>query len=338
MQMRTRVWVCRFTWFRVASRAILEHMKPEHKAYVLSVLPFVGPGVLVAAALGYIQYQQSEKLSALTEELQILRAENASSTAAVQANLDILTNALGDVATKNVTLAEALDSERERVEELRSSVGNVEKNVGRVSGSVETLEKLTKTDPELLQKYSKVYFLNEHYIPADLTLIDEQYDFKNGRQVSVHSDVAPFLDKLLEAAWDDGVELWVLSGYRGFDEQSALKAQYTVTYGAGSANTFSADQGYSEHQLGTTVDFTTEQVGSSLVGFDATEAFTWLQKNAHRYGFILSYPEGNEHYVYEPWHWRFVGTDLATYLNKNSKHFYDLDQRKIDEYIPTLFD
>jgi hypothetical protein len=52
----------------------------------------------------------------------------------------------------------------------------------------------------------------------------------------------------------------------------------------------------------------------------------------------MSYPKGNEYYVYEPWHWRFVGKDLARYLHKRNKHFYDLEQRKIDEYIPTLFD
>jgi D-alanyl-D-alanine carboxypeptidase len=86
-----------------------------------------------------------------------------------------------------------------------------------------------------------------------------------------------------------------------------LKSQYRVTYGAGTANSFSADQGYSEHQLGTTVDFTTPKVGGTLTGFDKTDSYKWLQNNAYKYGFILSYPSSNGYYIFEPWHWRFVG-------------------------------
>ncbi len=52
----------------------------------------------------------------------------------------------------------------------------------------------------------------------------------------------------------------------------------------------------------------------------------------------MSYPENNDYYEYEPWHWRFVGEDLARYLRNKNKYFYDLEQRKIDEYIPVLFD
>ncbi len=60
--------------------------------------------------------------------------------------------------------------------------------------------------------------------------------------------------------------------------------------------------------------------------------------NAHRYGFILSYPEGNEFYIFEPWHWRFVGEDLARDLDRADAHFYDWEQREIDKYLLTIFD
>ena len=110
-----------------------------------------------------------------------------------------------------------------------------------------------------------------------------------------------------------------------------------MTYGSG-ANAFSADQGYSEHQLGTTIDFTTDAIGSSFSGFEDTASFEWLMENAHRYGFILSYPDNNAYYQYEPWHWRFVGVDLARDLHRDEKGFYDLDQREIDTYLIKLFD
>ena len=142
---------------------------------------------------------------------------------------------------------------------------------------------------------------------------------------------------LLEEAKEDEVDLKVVSAFRSFDTQAQLKSSYRVTYGSG-ANAFSADQGYSEHQLGTTVDFTTESVGSTFSGFDRTPAYTWLLENAYRYGFILSYPPDNSYYQYEPWHWRFVGKKLARDLHRENMNFYDLDQREIDEYLGEIFE
>ena len=142
---------------------------------------------------------------------------------------------------------------------------------------------------------------------------------------------------MLKDASRDDIDLRIISAFRSFDEQSILKGQYTTIYGSG-ANTFSADQGYSEHQLGTTVDLSTSQLGNAFTSIDQTEAFKWLEDNAHKYGFILSYPQNNQYYQYEPWHWRFVGRDLARDLNRKNESFYDLDQREIDEYIVEFFD
>ena len=234
-------------------------------------------------------------------------------------------------------LSDMLYAEQQITEELQDDIKKYDRSVDRLSDTVDDLEKLTTTDSELLQKYSKVYFLNEHYMPADLVVIDEKYDLENGKEVTIHADVWDYLEELLEEAEDDDVDLMVLSGFRSYTEQSTLKGMYTATYGVG-ANTFSADQGYSEHQLGTAVDFTTKHMGGDLSSFELTEAYSWLLKNAHKYGFTMSYPEGNEYYEYEPWHWRFVGKDLARDLRKEGKYFYDLEQREIDTYLIEIFD
>jgi D-alanyl-D-alanine carboxypeptidase len=183
-----------------------------------------------------------------------------------------------------------------------------------------------------------VYFLNEHYIPPKLEEIPEEYTYHtDGDPEFIHAQVYPFFKDMLDDALEDGVKLWVISAFRSFDEQRALKGAYTVTYGNG-ANTFSADQGYSEHQLGTTLDFTTENLGGGLTNFETTDAYVWLIENAHKYGFTLSYPKDNAYYVFEPWHWRFVGTELARDLHDDAQFFYDKDQREIDEYLVSLFD
>ena len=156
--------------------------------------------------------------------------------------------------------------------------------------------------------------------------------------MQVITRVLPFLEELIKGAEEDDVELLILSAYRSFDTQAQLKGQYVQTFGNSAANRFSADQGYSEHQLGSTVDFTTSEVGSNLSEFESSEAFKWLSDNAYKYGFVLSYPKNNGYYIYEPWHWRFVGKDLARRLRKENKGFYDLDQREIHEYRVDLFE
>lgn len=213
-----------------------------------------------------------------------------------------------------------------------------EEQIRDISGTVGRLDKLARTDEELLQKYSKVYFLNEHYTPEQLAILPEEYTYTTDKEFEIHEKVLPYLTRLMDEAQRDGVDLSVISSYRSYENQTDLKSHYTVVYGAGTANQFSADQGYSEHQLGTTVDFTTESINGSLEGFEETDGYTWLKENAHTFGFTLSYPEDNGYYIFEPWHWRYVGQDLATKLYKENLHFYDLTQREIDEYLVSIFD
>lgn len=256
------------------------------------------------------------------------------------------TSAALAVATSTIlTLEEALAKTSDNLAETEDDLdreerrnGDFENQIEKLAGTVGDLDKLSKTDEELLQKYSKVYFLNEHYQPEKLKDIDTAWKYSEGKDQRLHSQVMPFFEDMIEDAKKDGVELWVVSSFRSFDTQAQLKAGYNVTYGSG-ANAFSADQGYSEHQLGTTIDFTTSDMGGGLTNaFETTAAYTWLDENAHKYGFTLSYPKGNAYYVYEPWHWRFVGTDLASDLKKAKSHFYDWDQRKIDVYLLNIFD
>ena len=143
---------------------------------------------------------------------------------------------------------------------------------------------------------------------------------------------------MIDAGNASGVNILALSAYRSFGTQAALKNAYKVTYGKGTANQFSADQGYSELQLGTAIDFSTLKTKGALDGFEKTPEYIWLTNNAYKYGFVLSYPKGNKYYEYEPWHWRFVGIALATKLHNDNMYFYDMDQRVIDTYLANIFD
>lgn len=280
------------------------------------VVPVAVVLLLVLGAGGYVAYAKwsdfKEEVAALTAELQVKDEQIAA------------------LETAKAELEEQLGIEQNKNNEFANQIGEISNTVG-------VLDKLQKTDKEFLAKYSKVYFLNENYVPKDLVLIDKDFWANKEKPMQIHRRVEPKIDDLLNEAKDDGVELLIASAYRSFGTQADLKANYRFTYGT-TANTFSAEQGYSEHQLGTAVDFTAPEIGLGLTGFDATEAYAWLQNNAHKYGFILSYPKGNTYYQYEPWHWRYVGVDLASDLYNEDKHFYDLDQAEINEYLVKFFD
>lgn len=295
--------------------AIMERLKR------LSLLFWAVAGLFVVlagagGAAGWYGYQEFQTLSQKVAELE---GTLANTTVTLEA----------DIAKTNSVLSAAIEDQSK----------SIKAQVGTIAGSVSTLEKLTKTDSQLLAKYSKIYFLNENYLPAELVDTPTEYKYFEDRPMQVIPEVHEKLRRMLDGAKRDGVEMFVMSAYRSFAEQKNIKGSYTMTYGAGTANQFSSEQGFSEHQLGTTVDFITKGLGGSLTtAFDTTEAFDWLRNNAHKYGFVLSYPKGNAYYMYEPWHWRYVGVKLATDLYNDGKHFYDLDQRTINTYLVYLFD
>ena len=267
-----------------------------------------------------------------------LRVKIANQKQGFETQIEELNTQIGELDSElliskeeNSELSLLLSDEERKVYEL-------EREDRRKEREIEDLTKLTKIDPELLKKYSKVYFLSENYEPRDLDSIDEHYASDKSRDYRFLEEAMPFLEEMLDDAERDDIIIKVASAYRSFDYQKDLKSRYVVTYGATTANSFSAEQGYSEHQLGTTVDFTTPGLGGALSGFHNIEAYQWLLENAWKYGFVLSYPEDNAHYIYEPWHWRFVGKELAKDLHRDEEYFYELDQREIDKYLPDIFE
>ncbi len=263
--------------------------------------------------------------------LSSLKSETASSTAVLSSRVSELENTLAVIVSMSEELSNKIALEQEKRSEF-------EENLSDIEGTVGTLEKLSKTDKELLQKYSRVYFLSDNYVPMSLDSIDSDYIYDPKKDLEFHASALPFLEKMLLRAERDDISLKIVSAYRSFGTQADLKSNYLVTYGSGS-NKFSADQGYSEHQLGTALDITEEGSSALLtIAFENTPAFEWLKNNAYKYGFVLSYPKGNVYYQYEPWHWRFVGVKLATKLYRDGINFSDMEQREIDTYLVKIFD
>lgn len=271
---------------------------------------------------GYQDYQLSKTKTALEIELTNTKQDFASTTKKLSGDIEAFRNLLIATQGEKVTAEQNVRNQQEALDGISNTLG--------------LFQKLATTDRELLAKYSKVYFLNENYTPKSSITISPTYTYQPEREKMISTDVWPFLQKLLDDAKTSKIDLLITSAFRSFDTQSSLKSAYRVTFGTG-ASTFSADQGYSEHQLGTTVDFTTAKLAGNNSTFEKTPAYTWLNENAYKYGFILSYPKNNSYYIFEPWHWRFVGKALALRLHDEKKNFYDMPQRDINEYLLTLF-
>ncbi len=288
-------------------------MNSKYKiAGLLVILAVLGFGIYMIVSLNTKNSALALKLQETEESL---KTSNENLTK-IETEKNNLINAVNEASARNASFAAQID---------------------KITQTVEGYERLKQIDPELLQKYSKVFFLSEHYKPSQLTVIDTKYLYNKSKPLEFHDRAWPFLRDMFIAAAADGIDLQVISAYRSFGTQATLKANYKVIYGAGTANQFSADQGYSEHQLGTTLDLTSTKIGGNFETFAKTEAYTWMQNNAYKYGFSLSYPPNNKYYVFEPWHWRFVGLDLALKLHNENKYFYDLEQREINSYLITLF-
>jgi D-alanyl-D-alanine carboxypeptidase len=130
------------------------------------------------------------------------------------------------------------------------------------------------------------------------------------------------LRAMAEAARDAGKPLAVRSAYRSFDTQRAIFDREVRRVGTRNALKFVARPGHSEHQLGLTIDFTRASGGALNVSFGASPAGKWLARRGWRYGFVLSYPRGKRKatcYGYEPWHWRYVGRDLARLMHESGQ-------------------
>lgn len=273
--------------------------------------------------LGYQNYQLTQTKTALEIDLANTKADFASTTQSLKTSIESIQQLLVSTQSDKVTAEQDIQKQQAVLDAM--------------SGTLGLYQKVLSTDKELLEKYSKVFFLSENYIPKSLINLPLSYVVQPENEKSISTQVWPFLQKMLDDAAATSTDLKIISAYRSFGTQVTLKSAYKVTFGSGS-NTFSADQGYSEHQLGTTIDFTTLKLGLDNTLFAKTASYTWLTENAYKYGFILSYPKGNAYYIFEPWHWRFVGKQLALRLHDGKMNFADMPQRDLDGYLISLFD
>ncbi|MBT9176278.1 MAG: putative carboxypeptidase YodJ [Firmicutes bacterium] len=190
------------------------------------------------------------------------------------------------------------------------------------------------TNPShILVLVNKTRNLPPDFVPEDLVAPQVPFPFTaHEPRRFMRREAALALEHLFAAAEADGLRPYALSGFRAFERQYAIFAAQVKRVGETEANRTVARAGQSEHQTGLAMDITSREVGFTLtVDFGATPEGVWLAANAHRFGFVVRYPEGKEHitgYSFEPWHIRYVGTEIADYLFKHSLTLEEYFQQK----------
>lgn len=157
------------------------------------------------------------------------------------------------------------------------------------------------------------------YKPWDLVSVSRANIAGSGQ---VRKIIIKDLKALAAAARRAGKPLAVRSAYRSYDYQQRLFDSYVRSYGLDKARKFSARPGHSEHQLGTTLDFSVGPGVPLTTKFGDSPSGKWLARNGWKYGFIMSYPKGKRSascYGYEPWHWRYFGRDLARRIHESGQ-------------------
>lgn len=163
---------------------------------------------------------------------------------------------------------------------------------------------------------NRLHVLSFEHEPEDLVNL-RTLDSTHPSQFLRVEAAQAFLQLKVAVLKDLNLTIEVRSGYRSFATQKRLFNQYALKDGIRLANTYSAFAGQSEHQSGLSMDVAEQ--GSSFLAFGSSLAYPYLQANAYKYGFILRYPRNQSHitgYIYEPWHWRYVGVALATQLKE----------------------
>lgn len=187
-----------------------------------------------------------------------------------------------------------------------------------------------------LYPVGKGYALNSDYAPVVVSA-----DFE-GSYKQVNKDIYSDLKDMYLGAREDGIYMSFTSAYRSYLDQYytyeywvsvEMSKGYSRYEAEAIANTYSAIPGFSEHQLGTTIDI--NGLGCSISDYCSSNVLVWdwLKSNAYKYGFVMSYQEGKESetgYIHEPWHYRWIGIELATEYFNNFKDFKTLQSYLYD--------
>lgn len=169
-----------------------------------------------------------------------------------------------------------------------------------------------------------------------ILIANKTYSLPSSYAPGLQSSITNAFNSMKNDASKLGYAFYIGSGYRSYWDQKIIYNNYVSWDGQANADTYSARPGHSEHQSGLAIDVCDSNVGACISsGFDSTEQAKWINDNCYKYGLIIRYPKGKDNitgYMYESWHLRYVGVELATKLYQDGEwttleEYYGIDSK-----------
>ncbi len=239
-------------------------------------------------------------------------------------------SAASTAAASVVSITEETSSGASSGEEALQSEASSSRDVSSAAESVISSEEATSAEKntELDGDFSKLLLVNgENPLPDGFDYTDNLVTIPQkylcGALNQMDKDAFVYAKAMIEAAWQDGVEMYIRSPYRSYDYQTMLynnevakwkNKGYSQADAEDTAATIVARPSTSEHHTGLALDI---NVADDI--FEDSEAYAWLLENAENYGFILRYTGEKQSItgvIHESWHWRFVGIKHAKKINE----------------------
>lgn len=176
-----------------------------------------------------------------------------------------------------------------------------------------------KNPNSLTALVNKHRYISNKYVPDDLVNMEDEYANNLYGVKEIRKETYEQFKKMVDDAKKEDIIFYAESAYRDYDYQDSLYYQYVNEYGQEKADTFAARAGFSEHQLGTTLD-----LANVWTIEEGDPEYKWIEKNGYKYGFIFRYKSKFEDitgYKAEGWHIRYVGVDAATTMKKKNISF-----------------
>lgn len=187
----------------------------------------------------------------------------------------------------------------------------------------------------LLTDIDKQHRLTDDFVPPNLVDLNKEYFlYTNYEGLLLREDAAENLKVMLEdLKADTGKNLVIASGYRSISEQFDVYTGWLASLGQVEADKISARPGYSQHHLGTVVDFISDETNFEFKNsFDETIGGKWLLDNAHKYGYVQTYPKNSTEqtgYSYEAWQYRYVGREHAESIHDSGKTLHEYIKERV---------
>lgn len=273
-----------------------------------------------------------DKISLINSYISSNDLENAISSlndlkSSITANINIIKSNFTNSLNKIITNANGLTDDylEKQIDETKNLI-----NIGDFDKIANKLSIISYKINNLLYANGQVSTI-EPLILEDTIIANKNFGLPINYGDGLKQELIDAFNKMSEDAKKSGLNLYIASGYRDYYKQQQLFDSYTSTSGE-EASRFSSPAGYSEHQTGLAIDIGGSNTSVWVTDdFYNTPEYEWLKDNCYKYGFIIRYPQNKEDitgYMFEPWHYRYVGTKLSTYLTEHNltlEEYFDLD-------------